>query len=83
MFFLGGCTYTGIAALRWVGRQNKGGALHEPIVAFDACLADWGRWGSIPLGRKFLIATTGIINGNSMIDSIAGTAGATSKEVGL
>lgn len=24
MFFLGGCTYTEIAALRWVGRQNKG-----------------------------------------------------------
>ncbi|KAI1793136.1 Sec1-like protein [Ganoderma leucocontextum] len=57
VFFLGGCTYTEIAALRWVGRQNK--------------------------GRKFLIATTGIINGNSMIDSITGTAGATLKEVGL
>jgi len=25
VFFLGGCTYTEIAALRWVGRQNKGG----------------------------------------------------------
>lgn len=24
VFFLGGCTYTEIAALRWVGRQNKG-----------------------------------------------------------
>ncbi|RPD57126.1 Sec1-like protein [Lentinus tigrinus ALCF2SS1-6] len=57
VFFLGGCTYTEIAALRWVGRQNK--------------------------GRKFLIATTGIINGNSIIDSIAGTASTTSKEVGL
>ncbi|KAI0800664.1 Sec1-like protein [Fomes fomentarius] len=57
VFFLGGCTYTEIAALRWVGRQNK--------------------------GRKFLIATTGIISGNSMVDSIVGTASATSKEVGL
>ncbi|KAI0756292.1 Sec1-like protein [Daedaleopsis nitida] len=57
VFFLGGCTYTEIAALRWVGRQNK--------------------------GRKFLIATTGIISGNSIVDSIAGTASATSKEVGL
>ncbi|RPD82254.1 Sec1-like protein [Lentinus tigrinus ALCF2SS1-7] len=57
VFFLGGCTYTEIAALRWVGRQNK--------------------------GRKFLIATTGIINGNSIIDSIVGTASTTSKEVGL
>jgi hypothetical protein len=24
VFFLGGCTYTELAALRWVGRQNKG-----------------------------------------------------------
>ena len=24
VFFLGGCTYTEIAALRWVERQNKG-----------------------------------------------------------
>lgn len=24
VFFLGGCTYTEIAAIRWVGRQNKG-----------------------------------------------------------
>ncbi|EPQ61414.1 hypothetical protein GLOTRDRAFT_82875 [Gloeophyllum trabeum ATCC 11539] len=46
VFFLGGCTYTEIAALRWVGRQNK--------------------------GRNFLIATTGIISGNSLVDSVAG-----------
>ncbi|KAF8433522.1 ATP binding protein [Boletus edulis BED1] len=45
VFFLGGCTYTEIAALRWVGRQNK--------------------------GRKFLIATTGIVSGASLIESIA------------
>lgn len=47
VFFLGGCTYTEIAALRWVSRQNK--------------------------GRKFLIVTTGIVSGNSLIDSIAST----------
>ncbi|PPQ71647.1 hypothetical protein CVT24_007838 [Panaeolus cyanescens] len=46
VFFLGGCTYTEIAALRWVERQNK--------------------------GRKFLIATTGIISGGSIIEGIAG-----------
>ncbi|KAG6886826.1 hypothetical protein C0992_002125, partial [Termitomyces sp. T32_za158] len=46
VFFLGGCTYTEIAAIRWVGRQNR--------------------------GRKFLVATTGIISGASMIDSISG-----------
>ncbi|THG99874.1 hypothetical protein EW026_g2569 [Hermanssonia centrifuga] len=41
VFFLGGCTYTEIAALRWVARQNK--------------------------GRKFLIATTGMITGGSLV----------------
>ncbi|KAJ7070547.1 Sec1-like protein [Mycena amicta] len=46
VFFLGGCTYTEIAALRWVGRQNR--------------------------GRRFLVATTGIINGNSLFESISG-----------
>ncbi len=78
VFFLGGCTYTEIAALRWVGRQNKGAAFS--LLLFDVCLAERGPCST---GRKFLIATTGIINGNSMIDSITGTAGATSKEVGL
>ncbi|KAI0095231.1 Sec1-like protein [Irpex rosettiformis] len=56
VFFLGGCTYTEIAALRWVGRQN--------------------------IGRKFLIATTGIISGVSMMESLADTelASGTSKD---
>ncbi|TEB38635.1 ATP binding protein [Coprinellus micaceus] len=45
VFFLGGCTYTEIAALRWVGRQNK--------------------------GRRFLIATTGIVSGASLVESLA------------
>ncbi|KAJ3766819.1 Sec1-like protein [Lentinula raphanica] len=46
VFFLGGCTYTEIAALRWVARQHR--------------------------GRNFLIATTGIITGSSIVDEIAG-----------
>ncbi|TFY82858.1 hypothetical protein EWM64_g1160 [Hericium alpestre] len=46
VFFLGGCTYTEIAALRWAGRQNQ--------------------------GRKFLVATTGVVSGASIIESIAG-----------
>ncbi|CCM03649.1 uncharacterized protein FIBRA_05793 [Fibroporia radiculosa] len=45
VFFLGGCTYTEIAALRWVGRQSR--------------------------GRNFLIATTGIVNGASLVESLA------------
>ncbi|KAH9949388.1 Sec1-like protein [Amylocystis lapponica] len=59
VFFLGGCTYTEIAALRWVGKQSR--------------------------GRKFLIATTGIISGGSLVDSIAGVerATTTSKDAGL
>ncbi|KJA28481.1 hypothetical protein HYPSUDRAFT_62119 [Hypholoma sublateritium FD-334 SS-4] len=55
VFFLGGCTYTEIAALRWVGRQNK--------------------------GRNFLIATTGIISGASIIDGIAGISSTGSKGI--
>ncbi|KAJ7600856.1 Sec1-like protein [Mycena floridula] len=58
LFFLGGCTYTEIAALRWVSRQHR--------------------------GRKFLIATTGIITGSSIIDGIAGIATtARSKDAGI
>lgn len=59
VFFLGGCTYTEIAALRWAGCQTQ--------------------------GRKFLIATTGMVNGGSMIESIAGVGGAAagSKEANL
>ncbi|KII91306.1 hypothetical protein PLICRDRAFT_89630 [Plicaturopsis crispa FD-325 SS-3] len=59
VFFLGGCTYTEIAALRWVGRQNK--------------------------GRRFLIATTGIISGASIVEGIAGVGRAVSgpKEAGI
>ncbi|KAG8997603.1 hypothetical protein FRB94_003312 [Tulasnella sp. JGI-2019a] len=47
VFFLGGCTYTEIAALRWMSKNNR--------------------------GRKFLICTTGIINGSSLLESLAGT----------
>ncbi|KIM70074.1 hypothetical protein SCLCIDRAFT_1207361 [Scleroderma citrinum Foug A] len=47
VFFLGGCTYTEIAALRWVNRQHR--------------------------GRRFLIATTGIVSGASLIKSLAGS----------
>lgn len=46
VFFLGGCTFTEIAALRWMSRQTK--------------------------GRKFLIATTGMINGTSVSTPSAG-----------
>jgi len=59
VFFLGGCTYTEIAALRWAGCQTQ--------------------------GRKFLIATTGMVSGGSMIESIAGVgrAAASSNEADL
>lgn len=32
VFFLGGCTYTEIAALRWIGRQNRGNFLPAYII---------------------------------------------------
>jgi len=59
VFFLGGCTYTEIAALRWVGRQT--------------------------IGRKILVATTGIVSGKSMVESLAdsGVAVAGPSEVGI
>ncbi|KAI9454833.1 Sec1-like protein [Russula earlei] len=59
VFFLGGCTFTEIAALRWAGFQTQ--------------------------GRKFLVATTGMVNGGSMIESIAGIgrAAASSNEANL
>ncbi|TDL28150.1 Sec1-like protein [Rickenella mellea] len=58
VFFLGGCTYTEIAALRWVGRQSR--------------------------GEKFLIATTSIISGEGIINSISGgSKGPPSKEATL
>ncbi|WVQ79288.1 hypothetical protein IAT38_001384 [Cryptococcus sp. DSM 104549] len=43
VFFLGGCTYAEIAALRWMSKQTK--------------------------GRRYLIATTGIVNGNTLLES--------------
>ncbi|KAL7424845.1 Vacuolar protein-sorting-associated protein 33 [Cryptotrichosporon argae] len=43
VFFLGGCTYTEIAALRWMSKQT--------------------------MGRRFVVATTGIINGTSLLES--------------
>jgi len=45
VFFLGGCTYTEIATIRWMAKQTK--------------------------GRRYLIATTGIINGSTLIESLA------------
>ncbi|KAH8817722.1 ATP binding protein [Flagelloscypha sp. PMI_526] len=48
VFFLGGCTYTELAAIRWLERQNK--------------------------GRCYVVATTGMISGNSMMSSIEGMA---------
>lgn len=62
VFFLGGCTYTEIAALRWVGRQNLGLCFQEGVAFLIDCA----------IGRRFLIVTTNIISGGSIIDSIAG-----------
>lgn len=66
MFFLGGCTYTEIAALRWVARQSTGTIYLMQIT--DRELSD-----PLPLsGRKFLIATTGMVSGASIIEGISG-----------
>ena len=62
VFFVGGCTYTEIAALRWVGRQNRG---IVPCLSFNVYMT------KLMLGRKLLIATTGIISGASLVENIA------------
>ncbi|KAG9100069.1 hypothetical protein FS749_016338 [Ceratobasidium sp. UAMH 11750] len=47
VFFLGGCTFTEVAALRWMSKQIK--------------------------GRRFLIGTSGMINGSTLLDGLAST----------
>ncbi|KAH7108434.1 ATP binding protein [Auriculariales sp. MPI-PUGE-AT-0066] len=44
VFFLGGCTYTEIAALRWMAKQMR--------------------------GRRFLIATTSMIRGSTLLEEL-------------
>ncbi|EIM83622.1 Sec1-like protein [Stereum hirsutum FP-91666 SS1] len=115
VFFLGGCTYTEIAALRWAGRQNQGSslelllwaaALDHPILFVSSVLMDLSPCAGSAvsalvvvfgcflflllcrfpdIGRKFLIATTGIVSGSSIVEGIAGVgrgvAGAASDAV--
>ncbi|KAG8765444.1 hypothetical protein FRC12_007489, partial [Ceratobasidium sp. 428] len=47
VFFLGGCTFTEVAALRWIAKQIK--------------------------GRRFLIGTSSVINGSTLLDGLAST----------
>jgi hypothetical protein len=77
VFFLGGCTYTEIAAIRWVGRQNRGKRT-------DAMMGGKALMLFHP-GRKFLIATTGLISGGGMVESISGVgkSGVATREAGL
>ncbi|KAG8867419.1 hypothetical protein FRC20_005822 [Serendipita sp. 405] len=44
VFFLGGCTFTEITAIRWMAKRTR--------------------------GRRFMIATTGVVSGNSLIESL-------------
>jgi hypothetical protein len=76
VFFLGGCTYTEIAALRWVGRQNRGTWRNHN---FHHSFADHFT------GRTFLVATTGMISGASIIEGIAGVGRSSlgPKETGI
>jgi hypothetical protein len=83
VFFLGGCTFTEIAALRWMGKQTRGPFFtsHSSVLAFVVFICS----NNVPLmvtltfplliGRRFLIATTGIINGNTLVDAFGGAAG--------
>lgn len=75
VFFLGGCTYTEIAALRWVARQNRGLSFFR---SGKACCAHCS------IGRHFIVATTGIVSASSLIDGIAGISkSGGSKDAGI
>lgn len=79
VFFLGGCTYTEIAALRWVGRQSRG-------KSNSSLAAEYRTQRPLPsVGRKIVVATTGIISGASLIESLAGVerTATNSKDAGL
>lgn len=50
-----------------------------------SCFGGVWRVLTLCIGRKFLVATTGIVSGASMVDGLAGVGGAAagSKEVGI
>ncbi|EWC45251.1 hypothetical protein DRE_05978 [Drechslerella stenobrocha 248] len=70
VFFLGGITYTEIAALRWLAKREDGKSPFCNIPRARVLTAGIGR-------RQIIIATTGIINGNKIIR--AATADAQTK----
>lgn len=61
VFFLGGCTYTEISALRWMTTQAQGKSADYRFVRFVAYLQR-----NTATGRKYIIATTSIIDGTSV-----------------
>ena len=63
VFFLGGCTFTEIAALRWLNTQMKGRVRYANIPSICTILM-------CLTGRKILVGTTGIINGSKLLDSL-------------
>ncbi|ELR21298.1 uncharacterized protein ACA1_181990 [Acanthamoeba castellanii str. Neff] len=64
VFFIGGCTYTEIAALRWLSKQPGTLALFgRPAVTIEAIdVADEAR------SARYVIGTTKLINGDTLLD---------------
>lgn len=75
VFFLGGVTYAEIAALRWMTKQSRGEPLLIPFPPLNEVRSDM-EW----TGRRYVIATTGVISGRSLIESLGS---ATSGSGGL
>ena len=68
VYFLGGCSYAEIAALRYLGSLR--GMTSHPLfhlLLHNVCmfLLLW-----LLLGYRFIIATTSIVHGNSFLDSM-------------
>lgn len=63
--FVGGITFTEIAALRFIAKQEEG--------EYSKCVVDSSVWGlanqGIPGRRNIVICTTSIISGNRMMDA--------------
>ena len=65
VFFLGGCTYTELSALRLMSQRSKGehwnscNRFSKPLIILNNIA-----------GRRFLAATTGMINGTTLLDSL-------------
>jgi lysine-specific histone demethylase 1 len=63
--FVGGITFTEIAALRFIAKQEEGKRFHDADFSYDDLEPDLDSSGR----RNIVICTTSIINGNKMMEA--------------